>query len=68
MSISQDPDVFKILLYIIGGLFCLLEFIALKILASLKEKDRELFERQREMEKKFTELYTEHRMRHKDDR
>lgn len=67
MSISNDPDVFKILLSVVAGLFGLLEFVALKILSDLKETDKELSERQREFEKTLTELYTEHRIRCKKD-
>jgi hypothetical protein len=67
MSISNDPDVFKILLSVIAGLFCFLEVIALKLLADLKDTDKQLFERQREIETKFTELHTEHKLRHKCD-
>lgn len=64
MSISQDPDVFKILIYIIAGLVGILELVAFKFLISLKETDKVILNKQESVEKRLTVLETEHRVRH----
>jgi len=45
MSINQDPAVFKLLIGCLSGFIIIVNTLALKIMASLKDTDRDLYRR-----------------------